>query len=126
MSSDIVESRIVLVPVTRAYATHTSFSLPLLGTFHVYAEGEKPLTIRNPRLTPQMWYPPGGLAVVGVVGRRPRLGPITSYRTPVYSYQGQYQDTIYVQRANGIVTVKVRLLKDEEAESFLDTLDAAA
>ncbi|CAJ6537195.1 Uncharacterised protein [Burkholderia pseudomallei] len=125
MSPDIVESRIVLVPVTRAYATHTSFSLPLLGTFHVYAEGEKPLTIRNPHLTPQMWYPPGGLAVVGVVGR-PRLGPITSYRTPVYSYQGQYQDTIYVQGANGIVTVKVRLLKDEEAESFLDTLDAAA
>lgn len=125
MSPDIVESRIVLVPVTRAYATHTSFSLPLLDTFHVYAEGEKPLNIRNPRLTPQMWYPPGGLAVVGVVGR-PRLGPITSYRTPVYSYQGQYQDTIYVQGANGIVTVKVRLLKDEEAESFLDTLDAAA
>ncbi|WP_041218983.1 hypothetical protein [Burkholderia pseudomallei] len=124
MSSDIVESRIVLVPVTRAYATHTSFSLPLLGTFHVYAEGEKPLTIRNPRLTPQMWHPPGGLAVAGV--GRPRLGPITSYRTPVYSYQGQYQDTIYVQGANGIVTVKVRLLKDEEAESFLDTLDAAA
>ncbi|EXI99350.1 hypothetical protein [Burkholderia pseudomallei] len=125
MSPDIVESRIVLVPVTRAYATHTSFSLPLLDTFHVYAEGEKPLNIRNPHLTPQMWYPPGGLAVVGVVGR-PRLGPITSYRTPVYSYQGQYQDTIYVQGANGIVTVKVRLLKDEEAESFLDTLDAAA
>lgn len=125
MSLDIVESRIVLVPVTRAYATHTSFSLPLLDTFHVYAEGEKPLNIRNPHLTPQMWYPPGGLAVVGVVGR-PRLGPITSYRTPVYSYQGQYQDTIYVQGANGIVTVKVRLLKDEEAESFLDTLDAAA
>lgn len=124
MSSDIVESRIVLVPVTRACATHTSFSLPLLGTFHVYAEGEKPLTIRNPRLTPQMWHPPGGLAVAGV--GRPRLGPVTSYRTPVYSYQGQYQDTIYVQRANGIVTVKVRLLKDEEAESFLDTLDAAA
>lgn len=123
MSLDIV-ARIVLVPVTRAYATHTSFSLPLLGTFHVYAEGEKPLTIRNPRLTPQMWYPPGGLAVAGV--GRPRLGPVTSYRTPVYSYQGQYQDTIYVQRANGIVTVKVRLLKDEEAESFLDTLDAAA
>ncbi|KGS33930.1 hypothetical protein X941_40 [Burkholderia pseudomallei MSHR5569] len=115
----------MLVPVTRAYATYTSFSLHLLGTFHVYAEGEKPLNIRNPHLTPQMWYPPGGLAVVGVVGR-PRLGPITSYRTPVYSYQGQYQDTIYVQRANGIVTVKVRLLKDEEAESFLDTLDAAA
>ncbi|VUD43269.1 unnamed protein product [Burkholderia pseudomallei] len=91
----------------------------------MYAEGEKPLNIRNPHLTPQMWYPPGGLAVVGVVGR-PRLGPITSYRTPVYSYQGQYQDTIYVQGANGIVTVKVRLLKDEEAESFLDTLDAAA
>lgn len=125
MSPDIVESRIVLVPVTRAYATHTSFSLPLLDTFHVYAEGEKPLNIRNPHLTPQMWYPPGGLAVVGVVGR-PRLGPVTSYRTPVYSYQGQYQDTIYVQGANGIVTVKVRLLKDEEAESFLDTLDAAA
>lgn len=125
MSSDIVESRIVLVPVTRAYATHTSFSLPLLDTFHVYAEGEKPLTIRNPRLTSQMWHPPGGLAVAGVVGR-PRLGPVMSYRTPVYSYQGQYQDTIYVQRANGIVTVKVRLLKDEEAESFLDTLDAAA
>lgn len=125
MSSDIVESRIVLVPVTRAYATYTSFSLHLLGTFHVYAEGEKPSNIRNPHLTPQMWYPPGGLAVVGVVGR-PRLGPITSYRTPVYSYQGQYQDTIYVQGANGIVTVKVRLLKDEEAESFLDTLDAAA